>query len=141
MFWLSALMFHCFWSNIVLPHSCCQPFHLIDLKINLYHYILLIFIDTSTLIIYLFLLTAKFIYRLGNFQRQGTLPGNQLTGNRFSSYKHIYLWFRKQYNKIIYHAVFLNVLATFLSNFCKKIILFIILTRDWKKLGIKNYLF
>ena len=37
---------------------------------------------------------------------------------------------------------FLNVLATFWTNFCKKIILFTILTRDLKKLGIiKNYLF
>jgi hypothetical protein len=29
----------------------------------------------------------------GILERQGTLPGNQLTGNRFSSYKHLYLWF------------------------------------------------
>jgi hypothetical protein len=41
-----------------------------------------------------------------------------------------------------YHAVFLNVLATFWINFCKKIILFTILTCNWKKLGIiKKYLF
>ena len=71
----------------------------------------------------------------------GTLPGNQLTGDRFSIYKHLYLWFGIEYNKITYHAVFLNVLATFWINFCKKFILFTILTRDWKKLGvIKNYL-